>query len=273
MGQAGARLRRALSRARLRADRFAFSRRVRISPHPNLRRLGTPYGGWVFADVPELRNCVVISCGLGEDASFDVEFASQYGAHMLLVDPTPRATVHFHEIEARIGQGRQMPYVDGGKQPVDAYDLSEVTPGQLTLADKAVSGAAGRVRFYAPKDPAHVSHSIVNFQNDYSTSTPSIEVETVTLEMLIALIDRSRLQILKLDIEGAEIAVVDHMVKRDIRPPQLCIEFDELGVPTARAFADFFRCHALLERARYRVADFDGVSSFLYLQPSVYPPG
>jgi FkbM family methyltransferase len=232
-----------------------------------LRRLGTPYGGWTFADVPELRDCVVISCGLGEDASFDVEFASEFDAEILIVDPTPRAVTHFHDIEARIGEPSERPYAAGGKQPAAAYDLTKVRPGQLVLVDKAVSDSTARVRFYAPRDPEHVSYSIVNFQNNYSTTTPFIEVEAVTLDSLIDEIDGPRLQILKLDIEGAEIAVIQQMLSLGIRPPQICIEFDEMGIPTPRAYADFYRCHKQLEKAQYRVAHFDGVSSFLYLQP------
>jgi hypothetical protein len=110
----------------------------------------------------------------------------------------------------------------------------------------------------------------VNFQNEYSSSTPFIEVDSVTLESLVARVDQSRLQIVKLDIEGAEIAVIQQMLSQKIRPPQMCIEFDELGVPTPRAFADFSKCHTQLERAGYRAAHFDGVSSFLYLQSSLY---
>jgi FkbM family methyltransferase len=261
---------RLVSRVRRGVDNYVFARRVHITPHPNLRRLGTPYGGWTFAAVPELRDCVVISCGLGEDASFDIEFACEFGAQILIVDPTPRAIEHFRDIEARIGQPSARPYDPGGKQAVDAYDLSGVRPGQLVLVDNAVSDSVGRVHFYAPRDPEHVSHSIVNFQNDYSSMTPFIEVNTVTIQSLVDRVDRSRLQIVKFDIEGSEIAVINDMLRHDIRPPQICIEFDELGIPTPRAFADFYGCHKLLEGAEYRAAYFDGVSSFLYLQTSLY---
>jgi FkbM family methyltransferase len=169
-----------------------------------------------------------------------------------------------------MGEGRTRSYAPGGRQPVDAYDLTKVVPGQLILLDAAVSDSAGRVRFYSPKDPEHVSHSIVNFQNDYSTSTPFIEVDAITIQDVVARVDRSRLQLVKFDIEGSETAVIRQMLNEEIHPPQICVEFDELGTPTARAVSDFYDCHAALERAQYRVAHIDGVANFLYLHASLW---
>jgi FkbM family methyltransferase len=243
---------------------------VPLDPPPNLRRLGTPYGGWTFADRPELHGCVVISCGLGEDASFDVEFASNYGAQVVLVDPTPRAVEHFSEIQSRIGRGAEHAFVPGGKQPATAYDLSKIRQGQLELIERAVSDHSGPVRFYAPKDPAHVSHSLINFQNNYSTDSPFIEVDAITISDLFARVDRSRVQLLKMDIEGAEIGVIQQMLRVDIRPPQLCIEFDELGANTSRGRPNFQTCHRLLVAAGYRAASFDGHANFLYIEDSLY---
>jgi hypothetical protein len=48
-----------------------------------------------------LSNAKVLTCGLGEDASFDVEFASKYNAEAIVVDPTPRAIQQFAEIVTR----------------------------------------------------------------------------------------------------------------------------------------------------------------------------
>lgn len=259
-----------VARVRRRVARYRFEPRVSVRAHPNLQRLGTPYGGWTFAAVPELRDCVVISCGLGEDASFDVEFASEFGAQILVVDPTPRAVRHFHDIESRLGLGRERPYSEGGKQPVEAYELSKVVPGQLVLVEKAVSDTVGRVRFYAPKNPDHVSHSIVNFQNDYSLETPYIEVDSVDFATLIAMVDSSRLQLVKFDIEGAEIGVIQQMLKQNIHPRQICIEFDELAIRSKRARANFEKCRQLLSRAQYVPAYFDGTSNFLFLDSSLY---
>jgi FkbM family methyltransferase len=237
--------------------------------HGGLRRLGTPYGGWTFADVPQLRGCVAISCGVGEDASFDVEFASAYGAEIVLVDPTPRAIEHFRESAKRLGQAAETSYIAGGKQPPEAYDLRRIQSGQLRLVDKAVSDEVGVVRFYAPPNPEHVSHSIVNFQNDYSASTPYIEVESVSIGSLVAHVDSARLQIIKLDIEGAEGGVLEGLMALPVRPPQLCVEFDELGARTSDGRQRFDESHRLLTDNGYEPAHFDGHANFLYLHQSL----
>lgn len=101
---------------------------------PNLIRLGSEYGGWCFLDDPaSLRNSIIVSAGLGEDASFDIEFANKYDAKVLVVDPTPRAIIHFNSINQHIGSPRNQQYVKGGVQPIDAYDLENIKNDQLIL--------------------------------------------------------------------------------------------------------------------------------------------
>jgi hypothetical protein len=87
----------------------------------NLLRLGSDYGGWTFEPSTDLQNSAIVSCGLGEDASFDIEFASRFGAKVIIVDPTPRAIRHFDEIQKRVGQPAVQSYVKGGKQPIASY--------------------------------------------------------------------------------------------------------------------------------------------------------
>lgn len=70
----------------------------------SLERLGTEYGGWVFVDEKELYNSPIISAGLGEDASFDIEFVEKYNSEVTIVDPTPRAIQQFKEIKESLGR-------------------------------------------------------------------------------------------------------------------------------------------------------------------------
>ena len=59
--------------------------------HSHIVRLGSPYGGWSFCDISSINGGVVISCGAGEDISFDVEMALKYETNVFIVDPTPRS--------------------------------------------------------------------------------------------------------------------------------------------------------------------------------------
>lgn len=214
---------------------------------PNLAYLGTEYGGWAFLDRNNLEGATVISAGLGEDASFDIEFATKYRARVIIVDPTPRAVQHFNQISERLGRSNSKGYCTGGKQPVEAYDLSSLGAESLILVEKALWNENTTLRFFEPSNAQHVSHSIINYQHAYSTSTSAIEVETVTLSDLLKHFNLSPTDIplLKLDIEGAEIEVLSQCIAQGITPEQILVEFDELHVPSKKdstAYREYTRC-------------------------------
>lgn len=230
-----------------------------------LARLGTDYGGWVFVDDQTLTRSVIVSCGLGEDASFDVEFAARYEADVIMVDPTPRAIEHYKGIASRIGQPSTAQYSSTGAQPVAAYDLSKVASTQLRLCEKALWNQSTRLRFYAPRNPHHVSHSIVNYQNDYSTETAYIDVEATTVAELLSAYGIEQLQLIKLDIEGAEVEVLTDMLGNNIRPNQVLVEYDELAVRSPKAEARVRSTHQLLLDSGYSLVHREG-KNFTYLR-------
>lgn len=230
----------------------------------NLITLGTQYGGWSLVDTDKLKNSVILSCGLGEDGSFDIEFAAKYNAKVIIVDPTPRAIKHFAGIRSRIGLKRETEYLDSGSQPVNAYDLSNVSDAQLLLCEKALWDTEKTLRFYTPPDPTHVSHSIVNFQNDYSSNTPYIDVESVTIDGLLREYGIEKLELIKLDIEGAEVEVLLDMIKKEIYPHQVLVEYDELTKPSKKARARIESVHAALTHAGYKLIDKE-YTNYLYV--------
>ncbi len=237
----------------------------KITKNAEIICLGTTYGGWSFADYPELYNSVIISCGLGEDASFDVEFAAKYNAKVVIVDPTPRAIKHFQEIQDRLGLAATCGYVEGGKQPVQSYDLSGLNEKHLQLVEKAMWIREERLKFFSPPNVQNVSHSINNFQNQYSPDTDHIEVDTVTIDNLMNEIGVETVPLLKMDIEAAEISVLPYMVEKGIKPRQLLIEFDEMNIPSARSKNNFKKVDNILKQSGYRIHYFDGSSNFLYI--------
>lgn len=111
----------------IRGKRLRYGPKIEVSPHPGLTFLGSRYGGWHFIEEPGLPGSTIISCGLGEDASFDVEFAARYNARVLLVDPTPRAVAHYRMIEVRLGEGRTTTYSPDGRLAPESYDLSRLS--------------------------------------------------------------------------------------------------------------------------------------------------
>jgi len=237
-----------------------------------LMSLGTEYGGWTFVNSPTLEGSTIISAGLGEDASFDVEFASAFNAKVIVVDPTPRAILHFNRMHERVGKANTTEYLDGGDQPVEAYDLSNINADQLVIDKRALWNEDAKIKFFQPTNPDNVSYSIVNFQNNYKDDGPFIEVDACPIATLLAdyNIDNRPLELLKLDIEGAEIEVIDSMIGDGIYPNQICVEFDELQMNSEKAYSRVDMINELLEENGYKCVHTDGRKDFLFVRTSSF---
>jgi hypothetical protein len=61
----------------------------KIRPHG----LGNQYGGWVVSRSLLIYSAqpIVLSFGIGDDITFDLEMIRRYGAHVFAFDPTPKA--------------------------------------------------------------------------------------------------------------------------------------------------------------------------------------
>lgn len=251
--------------------RFAalrFKPRLEVTPNRDLKlvRLGSGYGGWTFAETRDLQHARIVSCGLGEDASFDIEFASRYGAGVVLVDPTPRAIAHFDAITSRLGTAAETAYVSGGRQSPSSYDLSAVTAAQLTLVRKAVWTESTTLRFFKPRDPAHVSHSAVNLPNAFADTGDHILVEADKLSAILAELELNDPPLIKLDIEGAETRVIPELIEAGITPRQLLVEYDEMSLPSAETRERVEGVHQLLLQNGYALIHHDAPTNFLYLR-------
>lgn len=245
--------------------RLLFNPRIKTVQDPRLVRLGSTYGGWSFLDCPELRGCCIVSGGLGEDASFDVEFARRFEALVCIVDPTPRAIIHFEKIIDRLGSPSEMAYASTGSQPHEAYELTKLSKSQFELVPRALTDHDETVRLYAPPDPCHVSYSILNFQDSYSREGAWIEVPSIDVVLLFQSRTPPGITLLKLDIEGAETLVIPRLLASGVPlPNQILIEFDQLNVPSRRSKRSFDYVHARMLHAGYVPVFWDKKSCVSY---------
>ena len=197
----------------------------------------------------------------GEDISFDIGFAAKYKSKVFIVDPTPRAVTPGSKVLERVGAGAQQEFVAGGCQDPSSYDLSGIEENQVNLIKLALWREKCKIKFFAPSNPAHVSHSIVNYQNNYSQASESIEVDAVTLGDLCSdKLSISSIEILKLDIEGAEHEVISSMLSSELRPKQVLVEYDELLVGSFRGLNRFRKTHRQLLLNGYKLFSRDGAN-------------
>lgn len=234
----------------------------------NLIYLGTEYGGWNFLHEDNLNNCTIISAGLGEDASFDIEFSSKYNAKVIIVDPTPRAIKHYSKIINSLGNKAKTEYKTGGKQPINAYNLSNLKKDNFILVEKALWNKNERLKFFSPPNPEHVSHSIINLQNQYNQNTNFIEVDAFTIDKLLdeVSLNKNDIPLIKLDIEGAEIEFLIDCFNKGFKPRQILVEFDELNFPSKRSFERVTNINQILINNNYQLLKTNGQSDFLYLK-------
>jgi FkbM family methyltransferase len=244
--------------------RKLYGPRIKIEGKSELLRLGSQYGGWVLVPNESLKGATILSCGLGEDASFDVEIAKLYDARVVIVDPTPRAIQHFNAIMAQMGKPRASKYSKDGCQRIESYELSGLNSDQFSLVQAALSHSNGHAKFFSPPNPSSVSYSLVNFQNNYSATTQFIEVPTIDIATLISQENLSHIALAKFDIEGAEIQVIPLMLTNGIFPDQILVEYDELNFPSARSRRNFNSVNQLLVKAGYTTTWFDGRSCVSY---------
>lgn len=214
-----------------------------------------PYGSWTYAVTPNLDRSTIILCGAGEDISFDIEFSSKFKSSTFIVDPTPRAIIHVKEALKRIGKDKEKGYESGGSQDVKSYDMRFIKKDQIKLIENALWNQSKKLKFYCPKNPNFISHSILNFQNDYSDDSVAIDVDAINIKNLLNKIglENKNIDILKLDIEGAEHEVIYDLISNKIYPEQILVEFDELSMNTSRAIKRFKNTHKILLENNYKL--------------------
>lgn len=181
-----------------------------------LEKLGTAYGGWIVPVGLINERSVCYLAGAGEDISFDILLAKRCQCDVFIFDPTPRARAHFDKVMASVENGQTVTASDNSR-----YELDAAVAPRLKFRDVGIWKQTDTVRFFAPVDETHVSHSISNLQ---STSN-FFEARVVKLSDLMHSNGHERIDLLKLDIEGAEYDVIDSIIEERTPIGILCIEF------------------------------------------------
>ncbi len=173
--------------------------RVVSVPGVTMTRLGTDYGGWWVPLSQIEADSVVYSVGIGEDASFDVELALLTGCTVQAFDPTPRALSY----------------------------LQELSNPAIVTHPFGIWDENGTIPLYLPENDAHVSLSVV----DRFDTGRSFDLPVRTLRTAMAECGHDRIDLLKMDIEGAEKEVLDQLLESEIRPAILAVEFERIESP------------------------------------------
>lgn len=201
-------------------------------------RLGTRYGGWWLDTRLVGPHALLIDCGLGEDISFPTAFLRRFAAARVIgVDPNPRSL---------------------------AYCRAHCPPGMEILANALWTRGGETIAFHLPRAQEHLPQGAdgvsgsLEASHEYVAGGTRIETQTVDLGDLLARAGRSECDVLKLDIEGAEYALLDALVASGgIRAArQLLVEFHH-GV-TRHGADDTRQIVGRLAAAGYRLVHTEG---------------
>ena len=187
----------------------------------DLIRIGTAYGGWTIPKDLLHKESICYCAGAGEDISFDIGLVNEYGCNVYIFDPTPRAKKHFDYIATQVQNGKKAKINNGNKY----YTISEKQLDKLFFHPFGLWHEESVQKFYVPKNSCHVSHSILNLQK----TDQFFEAVCKRLSTIMDQLGHNHLDLLKLDIEGAEYAVLDSILEDNVSIRCICLEFDELA--------------------------------------------
>ena len=147
---------------------------------------------WVPSDTPA--GAIAYCGGVGLDATFDFALADEKGMTVHSFDPTPGSIAYME----RENRGRVQFH------PWGMLDRDQV------------------VRFHSPANPKHANWFIDNLHgtSDY------FEAPCYTIATIMEKLGHSRIEVLKIDIEGSWGQVLGSMLDSGIHPRTVCVEFD-----------------------------------------------
>jgi FkbM family methyltransferase len=181
--------------------RASLARGLRVQARSGIVKVGSSYGGW-FVPLSDVRpEWVVYSVGAGTDVTFDVGLISRSGCEVQVFDPTPAAIEHVGQLnEPRL----------------------HVHPWALWTRDEDIA-------MYLPRAGSG-SLSAVNLQR----TANAVRLPGRSLRSIMVELGHNRVDLLKVDIEGAEYDVVTPELMVDAGVRVLAIDVHP-NVPARRA--------------------------------------
>ncbi|PQO46080.1 FkbM family methyltransferase [Blastopirellula marina] len=171
---------------------------VRPKRHYRVRTFGAGDGSWVLRDDLLNSDSVVYSFGLGWDISFDLELIERHGCN-----------VHGFEL------------LPSALQDLEQRDL----PPNFHLHSYGI-GPEDRVERFQSENGGYAS-----MNSSDSPQSFSFDAETRKLSTILETLGHKYIDVLKMDIEGAEFSLVDEICEHSESIGQLLIEWHQRMFP------------------------------------------
>lgn len=201
-----------------------------------VRQYGSGNGAWnVVAGSLNQASCIV-SVGVGNDISFDKAVLKEHSCRLFALDPTPTG---MRTIEKHQPLPEGMSFHPIGLAAIDAI-----------------------VAFDEPAPNGDASYHLSGGE-----STRKIEFPCQRLQTFMAEQNLIRVDLLKMDIEGFEYAVLYDIIRSRLDVRQICVEFHHDLVPGCTRWQTI-RAVLRLRRAGFQLVNHDGLNhTFLRIKP------
>ncbi|NOS72872.1 MAG: FkbM family methyltransferase [Verrucomicrobia bacterium] len=190
---------------------------------------------WFFCPDGLNKDSVIYGGGVGRDVTFEQALAKHFECNVVLFDPSPTG--------------------------LETMLLPENKIPQFHFVPVGLSGSNCTLRFAPPPDLKEGSW----FTDGSAAAT--IEVPCVDLSTLMKQNGHDRIDLLKIDIEGAEYDVLDHLLGRKLRVRQVLVEFHHNilpGIPRSKSIRYILK----MVTAGYKLLNQDGANHTFY-HPSI----
>lgn len=193
-----------------------------VKPLNNLVHVGSTYHGYYIPPGFLNRNSICYLVGAGDDISFDVELKKLYDSDIFIIDPTPASKCHFLKLKESIQKNEPPPRVHG--DPNYTYKISADKLNEMKFIEKGVWTENTVLKFHDPEIGGYVSQSVFLFQD----SKKVMELPVDRLSNLMKSLNHDKIDLVKLEIEGAEYTVIDTILEDKIDVKMILVEFDEV---------------------------------------------
>lgn len=177
-------------------NRFRGFRLHEPGVHRKVRVIGSEYGGWGVELSTLSPQSIVYSVGVGEDITFDLGLIEAVGCDVHAFDPTPVAV---------------------------RWIAGQALPNKFHFHPIGLGVRDGDVDFFLP--PRSDWHSFSAAAEPEIAEAEKVKLPVRRLSSIMAELCHSRIDLLKMDIEGFEYDVVSDIVASGLRPRSMLIEF------------------------------------------------
>jgi len=212
-----------------------------VEPLNKLQKVGSNFHGYYIPSDFINKDSVCYCIGAGEDISFDTELKVMYDAHVFIFDPAPEGIEHFNKLKDYTARGEKLSI---GKQQPFTYRISAGQLAEITYVAVGVWDQETILKFYEPEIENYVSHSVHMFKE----SGKFIEAPVDRLQQLMKKLNHSSIELLKIEIEGAEYTVIDTIIEDKLDIKVILVEFDEIY--HSKDYKHFFRIKKSTDKLR-----------------------